>query len=57
MEKVVIIVKDGLIEAVYGNCPNRYDVEILNLDTTDPDVERVSLERLQVIEQYLSKIY
>lgn len=57
MEKVVIIVKDGQVEAVYGSCPNRYDVEILDLDTTDPDEERVFLERLQVIEQYLTKIY
>ena len=57
MEKIVIVVKGGMVQTVYGNCPNRYDVEILDLDTTDPDEECVSSDRLQVIEQHLSKIY
>ena len=57
MEKVVVVVKEGEVQAVYGTKPHNYDVEILNLNTTDPDEERVSLERLQVIEQHLCKIY
>ena len=57
MEKVVVVVKDGMVQAVYGNAPHHYDVEILDLDTTDPDQERASMDRLKIIEQHLCKIY
>lgn len=58
MEKIVIIVKGGMVQDVYGT-PNlsQSDVEIIDLDTTDPDEERVSLDRLQIVEQYLCKLH
>ena len=57
MEKVVIVVKDGMVQSVYGKKPYNYDVEILDLDTRNPDEECIYLDRLQVIKQYLCKIY
>lgn len=57
MEKLVVVVKDGMVQEVYGPCPDKYDVEILDLDTTDPDAEQGLWERLQIVQQYLSKIY
>lgn len=58
MEKIAIVVKGGMVQDVYGT-PKLYqtDVEIIDLDTTDPDEERVSLDRLQVVQQYLCKLH
>lgn len=57
MEKIVIVVKGGIIQDVYGT-PDMYqtDVEIINLDTTDPDEESVYLDRLQTLHQHLCKL-
>lgn len=57
MDKIVIVVKDGMVREAYGPCSNKFDVEVLDLDTTDPDEERVLWEGLQVIQQHLIKIY
>ena len=57
MDKIAVVIKDGMVSDVYGNNPNRMDVEIIDLDTTDPDEERVLRDRLQVVQQYLTKIY
>lgn len=57
MDKVVVVVKDGMVREAYGPCPNKFDVEVLDLDTTDPDEERVLWEELQVIKQNHIKIY
>lgn len=58
MEKIAIVVKDGMVQDVYGT-PNLYqtDVEIIDLDTTDPDEEGVYLDRLQMVQKYLCKLY
>lgn len=57
MEKIVIIVKGGIIQDVYGT-PDMYqtDVEIIDHDTTDPDEESVYLDRLQTLQQHLCKL-
>ena len=57
MAEVAVIVKDGMVQAVYGSDPIGIDVEILDLDTLDPEEEQVRLERLKDIEQELCKIY
>jgi len=36
MADVIIVVKDGLVQEVYGNSKN-IEVEVLDLDTQDPD--------------------
>ncbi len=58
MEKIVIVVKGGMVQDVYGTS-NLFqsDVEIIDLDATDPDEERASLDRLQNVEQYLCKLH
>lgn len=57
MEKIVVVVKDGMVREVYGPWPNKFDVEVIDLDTTDPDEERILWEKLQVAQQHLTKIY
>lgn len=56
LEKIVVVVKNGRVEEIYAPCPNKFDVEIIDLDTQDSDVESVLLDRLQAIRQYLCKI-
>ena len=57
MEKIVIVVKGGMVQNIYGT-PNliQSDVEVIDLDTTDADEERFFLDRLQAVEQYLCKL-
>lgn len=57
MEKIAIVVKGGMVQDVYGT-PKLYqaEIEIIDLDTTDPDEERTSQNRLQVVQQYLCKL-
>lgn len=59
MDKVVIVVKDGMVQEVFGACPHKFGVEILDMDFNgaDPDAERAAQDRLQTVRQYLSKIY
>lgn len=57
MEKIAIVVKGGMVQDVYGT-PNLYqtEVEIIDLDTTDPDEEQAFQDRLRVVQQYLCKL-
>ena len=54
-EKLVIIVRGGMIESVFAKNPNQFDVEILDFDVQDEDELRVNEDRLTTIEQYLAK--
>ena len=54
-EKLVIVVRGGMIESVFAKNPNQFDVEILDFDVQDEDELRVNEERLTTIEQYLAK--
>ena len=54
-EKLVIVVRCGMIESVFAKNPNQFDVEILDLDVQDEDELRVNEDRLTTIEQYLAK--
>ena len=54
-EKLVIVVRGGLIESVFSKNPNQFDVEILDFDVQDEDELRVNEDRLTTIEQYLAK--
>jgi len=31
-DKVVIVVKDGMVREVFGSCPYKFDVEVLDMD-------------------------
>ena len=59
VDKVVIVVKDGMVREVFGSSPYKFDTEILDMDFNgaDPDAERTAQDRLQAVRQYLSKIY
>ena len=54
-EKLVIVVRGGMIESVFAKNPNQFDVEILDFDVQDEDELRVNEDRLATIEQYLAK--
>lgn len=54
-EKLVIVVRGGMVEGVFSKYPNQFDVEILDLDVQDEDELRVNEDRLTTIEQYLAK--
>jgi len=54
-EKLVIVVRGGMVESVFAEKPNQFDVEILDLDVQDEDELRVNEDRLTTIKQYLAK--
>ena len=54
-EKIVIVIHGGMVEDVFAERPNQFDVEILDLDVQDEDELRVNEDRLTTIEQYLAK--
>ena len=54
-EKLVIVTHGGMVEDVFAEKPNQFDVEILDLDVQDEDELRVNEDRLATIEQYLAK--
>ena len=53
--KIVIVVHGGMVESVFAEKPNQFDVEILDFDVQDEDELRVNEDRLTTIEQYLAK--
>lgn len=59
MEKIVIVVKGGMIRNVYGSGTHEYDVEVidLDLDLAAPAVVEDAMKRLQSVEQHLCEIY
>ena len=54
-EKIVIVIHGGMIEDVFAEKPNQFDVEILDLDVQDEEEFRANEDRLTTIEQYLAK--
>ena len=54
-EKLVIVVRGGMIESVFAKNPNQFDVEILDLDVQNEEEFRANEDRLTTIEQYLAK--
>ena len=54
-EKLVIVVRGGMIESVFSKNPNQFDVEILDLDVQDEEEFRANEDRLTTIEKYLAK--
>ena len=54
-EKLVIVIRGGMVEGVFSKYTNQFDVEILDLDVQDEDELRVNEDRLTTIEQYLAK--
>ena len=54
-EKLVIVVRGGMIESVFSKDPNQFDVEILDLDVQDEEEFRANEDRLTTIEQYFAK--
>ena len=51
--KIVIVVHGGMVESVFAEKPNQFDVEILDFDTQDLDEFHANEERLATVEQYL----
>ena len=54
-DKLVIVVRGGLVESVYAQKPYQIDVEVIDLDVQDETELRVNEERLTTVEQYLVK--
>ena len=54
-EKIVIVIHGGMVEDVFAERPNQFDVEVLDFDTQDLDELRINEERLRTVEQYLAK--
>lgn len=58
MQKIVIVVEEGMVTSVYGCVPpGQIDIEVLDMDTTDPDMLAILDERLEVVRQHLTNLY
>ena len=57
MNKIVIIVEKGMVQSVYGSQPYQTEIEILDLDCTNPELEQSLRERQTTVEQFLCKLY
>lgn len=58
METIVIVVREGRVESVYGSLlKNQIDIEILDMDTTDPEEEKVLTDRLNSVCRYFKNLY
>lgn len=56
MNKLVIVVEDGMVQAVYGSVQlSPIDIEVLDMDVQDPDELLVLDERLGTVRQHLQK--
>lgn len=49
MQKIYIIVEDGMVQTVYSN-DEKIDVEVIDLDTTDWEEEEELRDQLEQIE-------
>ena len=56
---LVIVVKRGMVQEVYSLNPCQTEIEIIDLDLEReaPAVAEEAEARVQIIEQYLCKIY
>lgn len=58
MQKIVIVVEEGMVTSVYGCAPpGQIDIEVLDMDSTDPDMLAILDERLEVVRQHLINLY
>lgn len=58
MKKIVIIVKDGMVDSVYITKDlQEVVVKIIDMDTTEPRSERTALIRKKRVKKQLTKIY
>ena len=49
MKRVVVLVEDGRVQNIYSD--EELDIEIIDLDTQDPDDYEERLERLEEVEE------
>ena len=43
MEKIVVVIKNGMVQNVYAQHPSKYDVEIIDLDLENEYPEMVDI--------------
>lgn len=55
--KIVVVVKDGMVQSVYVDHPHDYDVEVIDLDIQDEAEFNAAQERLDTIEKCLVNVY
>ena len=55
MDKIIIEVSEGLVQAVYSNNPN-IEVRILDLDTIDSDNMTVEQKKLLDEKKFMEKV-
>ena len=58
MEKLVIVIEDGLVRNVYGSRPNLAKLEVIDLDFngSEPEVEEIILKHLKKVEQEMIEL-
>ena len=58
MDKIVIVVKGGMIQEVYGPRPNAFEIEIIDLDIdyAGPKALRQAERRLRKARQHLCRM-
>ncbi len=57
MDKIVVVVKEGAVDGVYGSfAPGQIDVEVLDLDTTDPEMKAMLEDDEIRIRQHLTRL-
>lgn len=59
MDKIVVVVKGGMVQDVYGPSPYKFEVEVIDLDLNGAELAVIedAEECLQTVKQYLCKIY
>ncbi len=57
MDKITVVVKEGAVDAVFGTfAPGKVHVEVLDMDTTDPELESMLMDEENRLQQYLTKL-
>ncbi len=57
MTKIVIIIRDGLVEHILGNDPENIEIEIIDFDTTTEEEDAFANRCLHAAEKELQIIY
>ena len=59
MDRIVVVVKGGMVQELYASQPCNAEVEVIDLDLDQADTQTVkNVEmQLQTVQKQLSKIY
>ena len=59
MDRIVVVVKGGMVQELYASRPCNVEVEVIDLDLDQTDAQTVEDAEihLQTVQKQLSKIY